>query len=68
MSPEKFELTKGFDDEDMITFGDVDNAERKNTYMLYDAFILYTDDPLDVAFAFEIKKTMEEKFNFKVNA
>lgn len=52
----------------MITFGDVDCSEKENAYMFYDAFILYTDDPIDVGFAFEIKKVMEERFFFKVSA
>lgn len=56
------------DDENVITLLDVECLELTNTFMRYDAYILYTDDPHDRDFAFEIKRQMEIEHLFKVGS
>lgn len=64
--PEFMKIISSRDEENTITFGDVNSLEKNNSYMIYDAYILYTDDPDDEEFAFEIKEELEKKNFCKV--
>lgn len=55
-----------YDEENIITYDDVKCMGETNTYMEYDAYILFADDERDLKFAFEIQKVMKEKHGFKV--
>lgn len=64
--PEFMKIIPSNNEDNTITFDDVGSLEKSNSYMIYDAYILYADDAGDEEFAFEIKETMESKHFFKV--
>lgn len=60
------DITSDYDELNVLTHDDVRCMESDNTYMQYDAYILYADDENDVNFAYELKQEMETKHGFKV--
>jgi hypothetical protein len=61
------DISSNYDEQNMLTHDDVRCMEVHNTYMQYDAYILYADDSADEAFAYAIKQEMETKHGLKVN-